>query len=471
MIKENQRLLNIVNVLLDGVLILVSVLLSFYIRFYVMKGHISEPISSYLLLAAFDIPVQLVVFHMFHLYEPHRKKRIYKELATMSAATLINFVMLFSGLYIFKSFDFSRRALFIFLVIKNVFLGGKRVALRLALRHARRFGFNQKHVLIVGNNAMARSCYEEIRRSPELGYRVHGYVSDSADWEDLPHLGCMDDLGAILEKTTLDEVFTCLDVESHQLLDHIMDLCEYNGVRFSFVPYYSQLMTASTRLDSLNGIPVLSMRKLPLDNFGNAFIKRAMDIVGSAILILLSSPIMAVVAVGVKLSSPGPIIFRQERIGYGKKPFYMFKFRSMRVNSEQTTGWTTDNDPRKTKFGSFIRKYSLDELPQFFNVLRGDMSLVGPRPEVPHFVQQFKGEIPLYLTRQQVRPGITGWAQVNGLRGDTSIPERVKYDRWYIANWSLWLDIEILFRTLFGGFKNSEVIVDSKAKKEENKVQ
>ena len=186
-----------------------------------------------------------------------------------------------------------------------------------------------------------------------------------------------------------------------------------------------------------------------------------MDIVGSALLILLTSPVMLVVAIGVKLSSPGPIIFKQMRVGYGKKPFAMYKFRSMRVNTQENTGWTTDTDPRKTKFGSFIRKYSLDELPQFFNVLKGDMSLVGPRPEIGHFVEQFRDEIPLYMVRHQVRPGITGWAQVNGLRGDTSISERVKYDRWYISNWSVGLDISILLRTVFGGFKNNEVLVAS----------
>ena len=161
-------------------------------------------------------------------------------------------------------------------------------------------------------------------------------------------------------------------------------------------------------------------------------------------------------AIGVKLSSPGPIIFKQERIGLNKKHFYMYKFRSMRVNADSTKAWSTDVDPRKTKFGSFIRKCSIDELPQFFNVLKGDMSLIGPRPEIPFYVNQFKEEVPLYLVRQQVRPGITGWAQVNGYRGDTSIPERIKHDIWYIENWSIWLDAKIVLKTIFGGMINSE---------------
>ena len=181
-----------------------------------------------------------------------------------------------------------------------------------------------------------------------------------------------------------------------------------------------------------------------------------MDIAGSLVLIVLSSPVMLLAAVGVKLSSPGPIIFRQKRVGLNKKPFYMYKFRSMRVNAASDTGWSTNSDPRKTRFGSFIRKFSIDELPQFFNVLKGDMSLVGPRPELPHFVDQFKEEIPLYMVKHQVRPGITGWAQVNGLRGDTSIKERIEHDVYYIENWSILLDIKILFLTLFKGFVNQE---------------
>ena len=176
-----------------------------------------------------------------------------------------------------------------------------------------------------------------------------------------------------------------------------------------------------------------------------------MDVAGSLVLIVLTSPIMLGVAIGVKLSSPGPIIFKQERVGLNKRPFMMYKFRSMRVNAAEDSAWSTNSDPRKTRFGSIIRKFSLDELPQFFNVLKGDMSLVGPRPEIPFHVEHFKEEIPRYLVRQQVRPCLTGWAQINGLRGDTDIAERIRYDIWYIENWTVALDIKILFRTVFGG--------------------
>ena len=200
----------------------------------------------------------------------------------------------------------------------------------------------------------------------------------------------------------------------------------------------------------------MNIRHIPLDNWVNAAAKRALEMLGSLALIICTSPIMLVAAIGVRLSSPGPVIFKQERVGRNKKPFMMYKFRSMRVNAAQDTGWSRNTDPRKTKFGAILRKFSIDELPQFFNVLKGDMSLVGPRPEVPHYVQQFKEEIPLYMVKHQVRPGITGWAQVNGLRGDTSIEERVRYDIYYIENWNFFFDLKILFMTLVRGVVNQE---------------
>ena len=230
---------------------------------------------------------------------------------------------------------------------------------------------------------------------------------------------------------------------------------EKNGVKVSLIPFYTKFLPAHPVYDEIGDVSLINIRHIPLDNIGNAFIKRTMDIVGSLLLVLLTSPLMLFAAIGVKLSSPGPILFRQERVGLGKKPFYMYKFRSMRVNDQQTTGWSTNSDPRKTRFGSFIRKFSIDELPQFFNVLKGDMSLVGPRPELPFFVNQFKESIPLYMVKHQVRPGITGWAQVNGFRGDTSIKGRIEHDLYYIENWTFLFDIKILFMTIFH-FSNSE---------------
>ncbi len=218
------------------------------------------------------------------------------------------------------------------------------------------------------------------------------------------------------------------------------------------VPFYSDYLPARPTIDVLDECKLINVRQTPFDNLLNAAVKRGLDIIGSLILIILTSPVMLVTAIGVKLSSPGPVIFRQERIGLNKKPFMMYKFRSMRVNVQQETGWSTDYDPRKTHFGSFIRKFSFDELPQFFNVLKGGICPSSGRGQrCPSTSSTSKEEIPRYLVRQQVRPGCTGWAQVHGLRGDTDIAERIRYDIWYIENWTVALDIKIIFRTVFGG--------------------
>ena len=243
--------------------------------------------------------------------------------------------------------------------------------------------------------------------------------------KDLPYLGDYEQLEAVVDRLKPDEVVATVGSGEQDLIGKVIQICEKTGTKVSLLPYYAAYMPSNPEIDNINGLPVINLRRIPLDNMGNAFVKRAMDIVGALALIILTSPLMLVAAVGVKLSSPGPVLFKQERVGKDKKTFYMYKFRSMRVNSEEKTGWSRNSDPRKTRFGALIRKFSIDELPQFFNVLKGDMSLVGPRPEVPHYVEQFKEEIPRYMVKHQVRPGITGWAQVNGLRGDTSIRDAV----------------------------------------------
>ncbi|MBR1497414.1 MAG: exopolysaccharide biosynthesis polyprenyl glycosylphosphotransferase, partial [Oscillospiraceae bacterium] len=239
----------------------------------------------------------------------------------------------------------------------------------------------------------------------------------------------------------------------------IIECCEKAGVKLSIVPFYADYMPAHPQFDDLNGIPLMNIRRIPLDNFANAFIKRAMDIAGALMMLLLSSPFLLIAVIGIKLSSPGPILFRQVRVGRNRKPFTLFKLRTMRVNTEESSAWSKKEDGRRTRFGSLLRKISLDEVPQALNILRGDMSLVGPRPELPIFVDRFKNEIPLYMVRHQVRPGLTGWAQINGFRGDTPIKERAEHDIYYIENWSLWFDIQILLATVFKGkFINDETL-------------
>ncbi|MEG2958636.1 MAG: exopolysaccharide biosynthesis polyprenyl glycosylphosphotransferase, partial [Oscillospiraceae bacterium] len=261
---------------------------------------------------------------------------------------------------------------------------------------------------------------------------------------------------SVLQINNPDEVVAALDAGDYHQMESIIAACEKTGCKLSILPFYSKFLPAHPDIDEVGGLMLINLRRIPLDNLFYAFIKRATDLIGSVLLIVLTSPIMLFAAIGIKCTSPGPVIFRQERVGLNKKTFVMYKFRSMRLNDESTTAWSTDQDPRKTKFGAFLRKCSIDELPQFFNVLFGSMSLVGPRPELPHFVSQFQDSVPLYMVKHQVRPGITGWAQVHGLRGDTSIPARVEHDIWYIEHWTWALDIKILFMTIFKGLVNGE---------------
>ena len=250
-----------------------------------------------------------------------------------------------------------------------------------------------------------------------------------------------------------------LDISESEHLKQVIADCEKTGSKVSIIPFCYKYISSRPYIDQLENIPLINVRRIPLDNMGNAFLKRGMDIIGSLILILLSSPLMLFAAVGVKLTSRGPVIFKQKRVGLNKKLFTMYKFRSMKLNTESGTAWSKNADPRKTKFGSFLRKFSIDELPQFYNVLKGDMSLVGPRPEIPFFVDSFQEQIPLYMVKHQVKPGITGLAQVRGYRGDTSIEKRIECDIEYIENWNLLLDIQILLQTAFKAFKNDEQLV------------
>ena len=296
-----------------------------------------------------------------------------------------------------------------------------------------------KRTLIVYDNEEAYKNGAKITRKYDNRFKVVGEAIATRPTPDIYHE---------IEEKNAEAVMLC-GLASSQRND-ILKYCIDHDVMAYVRPNIGDLIISEARSFRMDNLPVLLCQRAAPSLFYLA-LKRTMDILLSGVALIIASPFMLVTAIGVKLSSPGPVIFRQERIGLNKKPFMMYKFRSMRVNVQQETGWSTDCDPRKTHFGSFIRKFSLDELPQFFNVLKGDMSLVGPRPEVPYHVEHFKEEIPRYLVRQQVRPGCTGWAQIHGLRGDTDIAERIRYDIWYIENWTVALDIKIIFRTVFGG--------------------
>ena len=269
-------------------------------------------------------------------------------------------------------------------------------------------------------------------------------------------IGRIDNLSIILPENRLDEIVITLGLAEYHKLERIVGMCEKSGVHTKFIPDYNNVIPTKPYTEDIQGLPVINIRRVPLHDPLNRFMKRGVDIFGATVALILSSPVMIGTMIAIKVSSPGPLIFKQERVGLKNKPFMMYKFRSMVVQTEEEEkkGWTTKNDPRVTRVGKFIRKTSIDELPQLFNVFKGDMSLIGPRPERTQFVEQFKEEIPRYMVKHQVRPGLTGWAQVNGYRGDTSIRKRIDCDLYYVENWTLGLDFKILIMTFFKGFVN-----------------
>ncbi len=463
MLKENRRLFKIFNCITEGILIFLSYLIATYIRFDILYGDHPMLWIAWNRLCFLGLFCYIVVVLLLnYLTNQYRYRAITKpDLLMVGKLCVVDFVgvlMLTAFLYVTRVVDFSRYAIFWFYLISTGLLIIKRIAFSAAFRHYCRKGHYYINVIVVGNGTLAEDYMKSVEKRPNLGIRIVGYVSRKEKEKLGISLGGYEDLDEILQDRNIEEMVIALESHEVQFMPKVIEAGEKAGVKISIIPFYNNYIPRHPSIDVIGNSKLMNIRQIPLDNVVLAAIKRSMDIVGSIMLIVLSSPVMLIVAIGTKLSSPGPVLFKQERVGRNKRPFLMYKFRSMRVNADETTGWSKDVDPRKTKFGSFIRKCSLDELPQFFNVLKGDMSLIGPRPEVPFHVNHFKEEIPLYLVRQQVRPGITGWAQVKGYRGDTSIRGRIECDIWYIENWSVFLDIKILFMTAFGGMINQEKI-------------
>ncbi|MBN1075632.1 undecaprenyl-phosphate glucose phosphotransferase [Clostridium botulinum] len=459
MIKENQNLLNKINAFSDILILFISMTLAYFIRFYIFSSDTEYiKLIKYIQFTLIIVPINLILYNFFNLYHSFRTTAFKNEFKKIIKANTILVAILLSLLFVSKLINISRWVIIIFYFVNIVLITAKRFILRRTLSKMRSKGMNLKHVIIIGAGETAKEYLKIIKDNKSFGYNYSGYVANSSNFEGRK-LGNFNDLYKILNTFNADEVICALDIEDAKYLESIVNACEKSGTKISIIPFCYKYIPSKPYIDQLGSIPLINVRRIPLDNFGNAFMKRALDIVGSLVLIILTSPIMIFTALAIKFTSKGPIIFKQNRVGLNKKNFTMYKFRSMKVNSQEQSGWSTNNDPRKTKFGSFIRKFSIDELPQFFNVLNGDMSLVGPRPEIPHFVDEFKDEIPLYMVKHQVKPGITGLAQVNGFRGDTSIKKRIEYDIHYIENWDILMDIGILFSTAFKGFKNNEKLI------------
>jgi len=462
MIKRWQRALNQINRLIDFVIVFGSYYLATYLWLIVGRGdlnNIALKLAQSVWPAFAFAFILVLVYQVFGLYDSVRAKPFSFDVTRVLA---LNFILITGGaacLYLFRFIDFSRGVLVTFFLLSSLLVLGKRASVRFILSRYRSLGFNLKHVILIGSGSLARKYADTVQRFSHYGLVIDGYIGENNQLGELRYFGTWEEASAsVLSQPGIDEVVAALDEDSLSLLPQIIAATERYGIKVSIIPYFNDYIPSSTSFEMLGDCKLLNIRTTPLDFPLNAMVKRLLDFVGALVLIVLTSPLMLFAAIGVKLSSPGPILFRQTRIGKNKTPFQMLKFRSMRVNAAENSGWTKNSDPRKTKFGSLIRKTSIDELPQFFNVLCGDMSLIGPRPEVPHFVEQFQESIPLYMLKHLVRPGITGWAQVNGYRGDTSIEARIQHDIWYIEHWSVWLDLRICFRTVFGGLINRETI-------------
>lgn len=462
MIKDNQKAFNRLHIAADGFFILLAYLIAYMLRFYWLGlekagNYTFEQYSRFLVVL---IPVCLLIYWMCGLYAPKRGKGMQWELWLLLKANIISGVGFMAVLYLFKEIDISRSFLAFFFGCNIILEGIFRFLVRRSLEHIRRNGKNLKHVLIVGYSRAAEAYVDRILANPQWGYYIHGILDDKmaveTRYKKVSVIGTMSELSDYLKKNEYDEIAITLAIQEYEKLEKLVMECEYSGVHTKFIPDYNHIVPTVPYIEDLEGLPVINIRKVPLSNLVNRIIKRSIDIVGAAVCLLLFSVPMLIVALAIKLTSKGPVIFSQVRVGLHNREFKMYKFRSMVVQetTKEAGEWTTKNDSRVTGIGRIIRRTSIDELPQLINVLKGDMSLVGPRPERPKFVEKFKEEVPRYMIKHQVRPGMTGWAQINGYRGDTSIRKRIEYDLHYIENWSIGLDIKILFLTIFKGFIN-----------------
>lgn len=461
MIKENQKHFNRLQVVIDAFVIVISYVLAWVIKFQILENDDGKlPFRTYMFAMVCIVAAYLLLYNLFSLYTPKRVQGRRLELWNIVKANTVGIALILGVLYLIKMIDFSRWMLFYFYVLNVILEAIARNLIRYFLRDIRRKGYNLKHIVLVGYSRAAEEYIDRILENPQWGYKIRGILDDNieagTEYRGIKVIGRIDNLMVILPENRLDEIAITLGLSEYSRLEEIVNLCEKSGVHTKFIPDYNRVIPTKPYTEDILGLPVINIRHVPLTNTFYAAIKRAMDIAGAICAIILFSPVMLFSVIMIKLTSPGPLIFKQERVGLHNRTFMMYKFRSMDVQApdKEKTKWTVKDDPRVTNFGKFMRKTSIDELPQLFNILKGEMSLVGPRPERPFFVEKFKEEIPRYMIKHQVRPGMTGWAQVNDYRGNTSIKKRIEYDLYYIENWTLGLDIKILFLTVFKGFIN-----------------
>ena len=454
---EDSHLSAQTQALIVALLSYITLPIAYFIRFHVMHGILSYDLTYYLTMALFSALLHFLIYRVGFYTRPdlyrHIGKKFQRTIVCESACTLLAY----GALYLIGIQDISRIAVFISYVLNILLICGMHGILHRLIRSIRRSGYYQRSILLVGEGPAADHYVRAVYGHPESGHRLLGYVASEpqrfsavpeASSGSLPYFGGYGDLDQTLQSVSPEEVIIALSASQYVHIDAIIATCEHNGVPVKIIPCYEARISSQLSTSIFEGVKMVDIRTIPLDRLYNALLKRTMDVFISLTALVLLSPLMLAIAVGVKLSTHDTVFFTQVRVGKDKKPFRMLKFRSMKPNDSEDTAWSMHEDDRRTWFGALIRKLSLDELPQLFNVLKGDMSIIGPRPELPCYVEQFRDEIPLYMIRHRVKPGMTGYAQVHGLRGDTSIKERIEYDISYIENWSIWLDLRILAMTI-----------------------
>ncbi|MCD4652721.1 undecaprenyl-phosphate glucose phosphotransferase [bacterium] len=476
MLKQNQRVIVTIQGISDLILTFLALLAAYQIRFFSSFMTESIPVEfgvppitdffniRYCLAIAVIWPI---VFRVNKMYQAKRgMPTIDIILSVISSITLSATIFLVITFFLRPVREgvvvsYSRAMFVTFWTLNILFVLIFRLSTRVITRYARKRGYNQRHILVVGAGELGQVFARKIQSNREIGLHIVGYVDDSVEKQGkvidgIPILGTLDDVPEIIRSEGVEQVYAAMPMAAHRRTFHLLSQIQNECVDIRIIPDILQYITFKAGFINMDGIPIINLTETPLSG-ANAIVKRSFDLCMATLGVMLLSPIMIITALGVKLTSKGPVLYRQKRMGIDLKTFDILKFRSMCLNEpgENGTGWTKPNDPRITSFGKFIRNWNLDELPQLFNVLSGDMSLVGPRPEQPAFVDEFRERYPRYMIRHKVKAGITGWAQVHGYRGDTSIKKRLEYDMQYIEDWSLGLDFKILLLTAFQICKNN----------------
>ncbi|MBI1911574.1 MAG: undecaprenyl-phosphate glucose phosphotransferase [Deltaproteobacteria bacterium] len=463
MLKKHSQLFESLLFFADLLIIAFSWLISYYFRFTSNLVPAPKGIPDFFMYSLLLGPIIIIwafAFKGFGLYRPKRIGSHLAEIFDITKACTISVLVLISTTFFFRQYEFSRLVFVFFAVFNIIFLSIERWIFRETLRYLRRKGHNLRYALIVGTGEPAKNIISRLEKHPEVGIKVEGIITtDNTQLgkkvSGINVLDTHENIREVILKRRIDNVFIALSWNEHAKVVEVLKNIGDETVDIKVIPDVYEFMTLRGGVEEFDGLPILNLQNSPLYGW-NLILKRAADIILSSIAIIILSPVMLAIAVLVKFASPGPILYRQERMGIDGDTFEILKFRSMRIDAEKETGavWARENDPRRTRLGTFLRSTSLDELPQFFNVLKGDMSLVGPRPERPVFIKEFRKEIPKYMLRHKMKAGITGWAQVNGWRGNTDLKKRIEHDIYYIENWSLSFDIKILWLTIWKGLIN-----------------